>query len=336
MSIDQANTVDVHAHVVLRDSIGAAGRFGPEIGYTDGKPWFRIGDYVLHGVSYEGSPFMEVDLRLQAMDRAGIDFQVLSPNPLTYFHFIDTPEAIAFCRQHNDALAAIVAEHPGRLAGLAALPMQDVGAACEELKRAVEDLGLWGAGIGTDFGQPLDSPEMDRLYEALVALDVPLSIHPAPAGIDGPAGDPNLAAFDLHILAGFAAQETLAAAHLIYGGVLHRHPELRVVLSHAGGAVPQLVGRLSEASRRRPWAPEFLRQEGSFEAELARLWFDTHVLDARVQDFVVSILGPDHLLMGTNFAGWDQHEVRLEGQWQRRLADNARRLFRRHAVGQPR
>ena len=86
MAIEQANTVDVHAHVVLRDSIGAAGRFGPEIGYTDGKPWFRIGDYVLHGVSYEGSPFMEVDLRLEAMDRAGIDFQVLSPNPLTMFH----------------------------------------------------------------------------------------------------------------------------------------------------------------------------------------------------------------------------------------------------------
>ncbi len=331
MSFADAQTVDVHAHVVLRETVGAAGRFGPEIGYTDDKPWFRIGDYVLHGVSYEGSPFMEVDVRLEAMDRAGIDFQVLSPNPLTYFHFIDAPEAIAFCRKHNDVLAAIVAAHPQRLAGLAALPMQDVSAACEELTRAVEELGLWGAGIGTDFGRPLEDAALDPLYERFVALDVPLSIHPAPAGIDGPAGDPNLKSYDLDILAGFAAQETLAVSHLIYGGVLQRHPELRVFLSHAGGAVPQLVGRLSEASRRRPWSPDWLKQDGAFEAELAKLWFDTHVLDPRVQDFIVDVLGRDHLLMGTNFAGWDQHEVKLEGPWQQILADNARQLFRRQA-----
>ena len=85
--------------------------------------------YTLEGVRYRGSPFMEVDLRLAAMDEAGIDYQVLSPNPLTYFHHIDPADALAFCRRHNDVLAELVARHPDRLAGFAALPMQSPAAA---------------------------------------------------------------------------------------------------------------------------------------------------------------------------------------------------------------
>src|SRR6185295_9705242 len=65
----------------------AAGAAGPELGASpDGTPFYRVGDYYLHGVKYAGSPFMDVDVRLAAMDAAGIDVQVLSPNPITYFN----------------------------------------------------------------------------------------------------------------------------------------------------------------------------------------------------------------------------------------------------------
>ena len=140
VALSNAQSIDIHAHAVLAGSMGTAGRHGPEIGYTEsGAPWFRVGDYRLDGVRYEGSPFMESDVRLTNMDAAGIDFQVLSPNPLTYFHHIGASEAVSFCRGHNDALAEIVGEHPSRLAGFAALPMQDITAACEELDRAVTE-----------------------------------------------------------------------------------------------------------------------------------------------------------------------------------------------------
>ena len=85
---------------------------------------------------------MDVNARLDRMDRDGIDFQLLSPNPLTYFHHIPREAAVAFCRRHNDALAAVVAEHPSRLGGLAALPMQCPTSAAAELTRAVDELGL--------------------------------------------------------------------------------------------------------------------------------------------------------------------------------------------------
>ncbi|MDB3986502.1 amidohydrolase family protein, partial [Pseudomonadales bacterium] len=190
MTLETAETIDVHAHAVLEATMGAAGAHGPTLSF-DERPKFTVANYELTGVKYRGSPFMDPDLRIQSMDRAGIDFQILSPNPLTYFHFIDAVQGQAFCRTHNDALADLVQVYPERLAAFASVPMQDIGFAVEELERAVRELGFLGAYIGTDFGMPLNDVRLNPFYEKLVDLNVPLFIHPAPAGIDGPLGDAN-------------------------------------------------------------------------------------------------------------------------------------------------
>lgn len=326
---DQPRTIDVHAHVVLDAVMGAAGEHGPELSPADcGVPWFRAGQYRLDGVKYRGSPFMDVDLRLAAMDEAGIDLQVLSPNPLTYFHYIDPGDALAFCKRHNDVLAELVAEHPTRLAGFAALPMQSPDVAARELERATGELGLVGAYIGTEFGFELDAPELDDFYRSVVACDVPLFIHPAPAGIDGPPGDPRLRRFDLDLVLGFAAEESLAVATLVFGGVLDRHPDLDICLSHGGGGAPFLQGRMACAAQKRPWSPERLRAPGAFEAEMARIWFDVHVHDPRSLELLVDAVGDERLVWGTNFAGWDQGQHDGLGALAPRLASNARRLLR--------
>lgn len=324
-----AHVIDVHAHVVLAETFGAAGALGPEMGGQDGDaPWFRVGDYRLDGVRYQGSPFMETDLRLSRMAAAGIDFQLLSPNPLTFLHFVDPATATAFCRTHNDALARLVAAHPDRLAGAAALPMQDVGAAVAELDRAVTQLGLRAAYIGTDMLHRLDDPAMDPFYEACVRLNVPLFLHPSPAGIDGPKGDPNLGDFDLDVVIGFAAQETLCVARLIYGGVIDRHPDLDICLSHGGGSTGYLIGRMAMAARKRPWSPAALRADGAFEERLARIWFDNHLNSDASLALFTSIVGTDRLVFGTNFSGWDAPEDLAGHRPPPELADNARRLLR--------
>lgn len=326
MSIANAISIDVHAHAVLAQTMGAAGEFGPELGAGEAA-LFRIGDYELHGVRYRDTAFMNIDVRLEAMDRAGIDFQVLSPNPLTYFHFIDAVDAQTFCRIHNTALAQAVAPHGHRLAAFAALPMQDIGFAIEEMDRAVSELEMVGVYIGSDFGRPLNDPELDRFYAAVVELDVPLFIHPAPAGIDGPAGDPNLRQFDLDIIIGFAAQETIATGTLIYGGVLERHPDLDVCISHGGGATAYAFGRMASAALRRPWASETLRADGAFETYLHRLWFDIHVHADASLDLLRATVNPERLVFGTNFAGWDQ-QIGNVREHARPFADNARKLLR--------
>jgi len=326
MSLRDAETIDVHAHAVLEETMGAAGDHGPELG-REVAPRFRVGRYELHGVRYRGSPFMDPDKRLAAMDDAGLDYQVLSPNPLTYFHFIEAQAAQNFCRVHNDALADIVRARGDRLGAFAAVPMQDIGFAIEETARAVEAYDMFGPYIGTDFGRPLNDPEMDRFYSFLTENNLPLFIHPAPAGIDGPAGDANLKQFDLDIIVGFAAQETIAVCTLIYGGVLERHPALDICISHGGGATGYLFGRMAMAARKRPWASESLRKDGAFEALLHRLWFDIHVHAEDSVTLLKSKVNPQRLLFGTNFAGWDQQpgNVREEAK---AYADNARRLLR--------
>jgi len=329
LKLKEADVIDVHAHVVLAETFGAAGDLGPEMGGQDGdKPWFRVGGYRLDGVRYQGSAFMDLALRLARMDAAGIDVQILSPNPLTFLHFVAPDVAAGFCRTHNDALAALLRAHPGRLGGLAAIPIQDVGRAIAELERAVSDLGLLGAYIGTDMPQRLDDPVMDPFYEACVRLDVPLFIHPSPAGIDGPAGDTNLGDYDLDVVIGFAAQEALAVARLIYGDVVDRHPDLDICVSHGGGSTGYLYGRMAMAARKRPWSPGHLRADGAFEARLSRLWFDNHLNNDRSLALLVDLVGDDRLVFGTNFAGWDAPDDLGSHRPPAKLADNARRLMR--------
>ena len=318
--------IDVHAHAVLDGVMGCAGHYGPELGEgPDGRPRFRVGGYVLDGVAYAGSPFMDVDRRLALNDHLGIELQVLSPNPLTYFHHIEAPVAARFCRDQNDELARVIALHPDRLRGFAQLPMQDVAAAVAELHRAVEHLGLVGAYIGTDFGTELDDPALDPLWDAAVRLDVPVFVHPAPAGIDGPLRDPRIRKYDLDLSLGFLYEETLAVACLVYGGVLDRHPGLDVCLSHGGGAAAFMHGRLAHQGRTRPWARA---RPVDFGAGLRRLWYDQHVHADDALALLERRVGRDRLVVGTNLAGWDAptepgHIPHVDA-----YDDNARRLLR--------
>lgn len=338
-SLQNARVVDCHAHVRIEIDMGPGWTHGPQYGVDEkGQPWYRVGNYRLNGVKHTRSAFTDAQLRLNAMDAAGIDFQILSPSPLTYFHFIDSAQAIDYCRRWNDALAEICRGHADRLAGLATLPMQDPEAAAAELTRAIDELGLVGGAIGTDFGVSMESGGLDVLYQAACDYDVPLFVHGVPAGIDGPPGDPNLRRFDLDVVCGFAAQITIAVATLVYGGVFRRFPALKVCVSDGGGATPFLAGRMRQAAIKRPWSPDWLREPGAFEGELRKLWFDTNVGDERSLALLVDVVGTDHLVMGTNFAGWDQQDSMKKGADLPMLADNARRLLasrRRSTASKP-
>lgn len=321
--------IDVHAHAVLGELFGVAGAAGPELGRdAEGRPWFRVGDYVLHGVDYRGTAFMEPDVRVRKMDEAGIDLQVMSPNPITYFYTLDPDAGLDYCRRHNDLLAAAAAAHPGRLRAFATLPMQDIPAANGELERAVTELGMLGPYIGTEFGPGLDAPEMDGFYRKVVELDVPLFIHPASTGLGLRPADMRLRRMDLDLLIGMPFEETLAAATLIFGGVLERHPTLDACISHGGGTSAFLFGRLRHAARTRRWAPGWLSRDGAFEEFYQRLWFDCVVHEPGSLELLVGHAGVRNVVLGTNFAGWDQEPIPDLGEYGPVFAENGRRLLR--------
>lgn len=323
-----ALALDVHAHVVIEAAFGAAGPYGPELAEdADGVPYFRVGSYSMKPSGYRKSLFMNPDLRLEAMERDGIGRQLLSPNPLTLLHKVEARHAVAFCRVHNDAMAELVATCPERFLGAAALPMQDVDQARAELDRAVNQLGLVAAYVGTDFGYPLDDPRLDDFYDHLVELDVPLFLHPASTGGSGGPDDPRLGRFDLSILFGYAVDETLAIAALVFGGVLGRHPELDVCISHGGGTIAFVADKFRLATRTRPWVPESVRDLG-FDHFLQRLWFDDHVHGSPARELLAKAANPDRLVFGTNYGGWDSGGSLARSPEATTLTGNAERLLR--------
>jgi len=325
--------IDLHAHVVLLDSLDSLGDDVVHVdeGGPEGRPpSFRVGDYTLDGVRYRDTPFSDVGLRLRAMDAAAITFQVVSPNPLTYLTHLDADRAARFARRHNDDLAELVAVAPDRLGGLAQLPTQDPKVAAAELIRAVEDLGLLGAAISTDPGPTLDDPAMDALWSTAAALDVPVFLHPTPSGVTGSVRDERLGRFDAELWLGFAHDEALAVATIILGGVLDRHPQLDLCISHGGGATSWVVERLEHAARTRPWADDPLRLDGAVHERLRRLWWDAHVGGPRALAALIATVGRDRLVGGTNLAGWDQDTgpAQRDPALSAVLDANARRLIR--------
>ncbi|RPF89872.1 MAG: amidohydrolase [Rhizobiales bacterium TMED168] len=318
--------IDTHAHVVLSKAFGQAGKYGPETGIDkNGLPFFRIGEYEMKPMQYENTIFMENNLRIEAMDKLGIDLQLLSPNPLTMFHKIEGNIASEFCKIHNDAMVDSISEYPDRLLGSATVPLQDIDLSCKELERSVKELGLSSVSAGTDLPFGLDDPRLDEFYQTIINLDIPLFLHPASSGGAKGPDDWRMGRFDMSIMLGYAYEETLAVATLIIGGVLDRHPKLDICISHGGGAMPYLIERFSEMSEFRDWAPEGVKKNG-FINELKRLWFDAHVHGEKSQQMLFDLIGKDRLVYGTNFGGWDTPK-KLE-KFAPELTKNAEKLLR--------
>lgn len=316
--------IDVHAHLLFDDLIGQAGAVGPRVDRDE------HGDTVLvtggYSFSIGRTPTLNRDAgeRAAALDEAGIDIQVVSGSPLWYFPHLDAELVQPFARRYNDLMAEWTANDSHRFRALAVLPVQDVQSAIRELERTVHELGFLGACIGTDARPDLDDPELDDLYSACEELDVPLFLHSVVAGVDGPPGDRRLRRWLRDVTLGYPFEETVAATTLILGGVLDRHPCLDVCLTHGGGAMPFLIGRVRAwtATASSPIDPE------QFDRDFARLWFDTHVHADKSLELLTRTANPDRLVFGTNYGGWDSADVHEATGLSIDTDANARRLLR--------
>lgn len=177
------------------------------------------------------------ELRLEAMDRAGIDISVLSQTGPGIQGETDPSQAISRAQQSNDFLAEQVARHPDRLAGFASLPMHSPEAACRELERAVQELGMKGCLVnGHTAGVYYDDPAYDAFWECLQALDVPLYLHPGDAYLTPHVlnGHPELCGATW----GWGVETGTHALRLLFGGVFDRFPKVKLILGHMGEGLP--------------------------------------------------------------------------------------------------
>ncbi|OBI93164.1 amidohydrolase family protein [Mycobacterium sp. 1245805.9] len=187
------------------------------------------------------------EYRLAEMDDAGIDVQVLSLTSPGLQVDIDAERARANARSANDYLAKIIAQHPDRFRGFAALPLQDPAAAAAELEGAVTEDGLCGALVNDCISGPggryLDAPEYDELWSAVESLGLPLYLHPGAPPADRWRvidGRPELYGATWS----WAAEVSGHALRLVFGGVFDRHPGATLILGHMGEFLPFQRSRL--------------------------------------------------------------------------------------------
>lgn len=242
-------------------------------------------------------PMLDPAERLLEMDRIGVDVQVLSLSaPQVYF--APAREQPSLTRQVNDAFAQICLEHPGRFLAFANVPLGDVDESLKELCRAIHDLKMSGVCLGSNVGgRPLDAPEFFPFFEEVTRLGAPVYIHPlAPPGADALG----LFQYNLLALVGFPFETTLAATRMVFSGLFERLPNLTLILSHLGGALPYLFERIDFGYEEYPACRAHLSQPPS--AYFKRFYYETALSWGRpALQCALHSLGANRLLLGSDY-----------------------------------
>ena len=332
--------VDVHLHFLSPRAIETARRSGNRHGVRvlddAERPRLQIGTEEATRPLLEGLYTLERHLTFLAAQ--GIDAGVFGPLMDVAGYSLPPTHGAAWSRMQNEGLAASLAEVGGQHRGLATVPLQEAKLAAEELTFAVTSLGLRGAMIDPNaLGRPLGDRSFDPLWTAACDQGVPVVLHPFLLEAVERFGR-----HYLHNLVGYPFETTLAAASLILAGTLDRFPSLEVVLVHGGGLLPYHIGRFDRGHTTRPE----VRADGASvpSGYLRRFSYDTLVQTAPSLAYLVKVVGPDRVLLGSDHPFWmsDPEPLRvvrdagLAFDDQRAiLGDNATRLFRLDDPGRP-
>jgi aminocarboxymuconate-semialdehyde decarboxylase len=290
-------TFDAHAHVIVPEITRDA-----EPGETwrprvyradDGAQVVELGGREIRAAIVE---FVDVEGILAAQAEAGVERVLLSPwVPLLYYD-ADPQDGLARARIQNDALAGLVRDHPQRLAALGALPLQDPELAAGELRALMAEGTLRGVEVAASVrGVYLGDDRFEPFWEAAEETGALAFVHPTTRGFDSPAFHD----YYLWNTVGNPLETATTAAHLVMAGVMERHPGLRVLLAHGGGALLAVRGRLRHAHGFQPQARERLRK--SPEDSIRRFHFDTLTHDDALLRALIDFAGPDHVLLGSDY-----------------------------------
>jgi aminocarboxymuconate-semialdehyde decarboxylase len=290
-------TFDVHTHVIVPEITREAGdgeAWRPRVFRDDaGAQVVELGGKQIRSAIAE---FVDIDGILVAQDEASVDRVLLCPwVPLLYYD-ADPDQGLARARIQNDALAGLVRAFPERVAALGALPLQDPELAAAELHALIEGGVLKGVEVAASVrGVFLGDDRFEPFWEAAEATGALVFVHPTTRGFDSPA-------FQDYYLWNTVAnplETATTAAHMVVAGVMERHPELRVLLAHGGGALLAVRGRLRLAHGFQPQASARLRE--SPEDSIRRFYFDTLTHDDQLLRALIDYVGSDHVLLGSDY-----------------------------------
>lgn len=252
-------------------------------------------------IKYRGARFFGItpamtdpEQRIEAMDSAGIDVEVVSlSTPNVFFAEAQHQEAVA--RLVNDSYAELIAKYPKRFKGFASIPMDDPDAALKELHRAIHELKLNGVILLSNIrGNALTSPAYRSFFAEANRMKLCIFLHPML-----PANAEPFREYVLGPIIGFPFDTTLAVARMCYDGMLREFPDIRWIIGHLGGAVPYLMERMDNGWRDFAECREKIDQLPS--TYLKRLYYDTVSFSSYTLKMVRDMVGADHMVMGSDY-----------------------------------
>jgi aminocarboxymuconate-semialdehyde decarboxylase len=299
MSNRSARVTDVHAHVLLpslhqeverrategvkeaaalelkRNGAASAAVSGPMVGARIPK-------------------LTDVSVRLADMDAQGVDRQWVSVSPNHFYPWAPEGLAVWVATEANRLIAEHVAQAPDRLIGLGLVPLQHPERVVEYLDDAVLGRGLAGVEISSFAGDvELSDPRLEPFWARAAELGAVVFLHPFGCSLDE-----RLDKFYLANTVGQPAENAVALSHLIFAGVLDRHPDLKIVAAHGGGYLPTAIGRSDRAWRVRPDAHGCAHEPSSY---LKKIWFDTVVHDPVALARLVESAGAGQVVLGSDY-----------------------------------
>jgi aminocarboxymuconate-semialdehyde decarboxylase len=286
--------VDLHSHVlpepVLAEMAAKPELYRCRVEVRDGKRWYGRGRNVFEVIP----EFHDGLAKCEAMDRMKIDISYISPGPQSFGYWMEEADAARNMRLVNDGIAAMVAQNPERLRGMATLPMQHPDLAIAELERVVKEHGFRAVEIATAVqGDELAKPKYRPVLRALDRMKIAVFTHPENLGATG-----RLDCYYLTNLIGNPLDTTIMAANLMMSGVFEELKDIRFLLPHAGGFVAADIGRFDHGHR--------VREETKADCQaspstfLRRFWFDALAHNPTAVRFLIDQVGADRVVLGTD------------------------------------
>jgi aminocarboxymuconate-semialdehyde decarboxylase len=290
--------VDIHCHYLNPDAAAKLAHLNP----AQHEPSVKFASALTREVNVKqmqdrAPKLSTIEVRLKDMDRMGIDIQAVSPAPNQTYYWTEPGLGAEVSRMVNDRLAEIVATWPDRFVGLGTVPLQNVELAMIELERCVKQLGLRGVEINPNVaGKELTEPSLnlDRFFAKARELDIVIFMHPI-----GFTQGERLMDHYLNNVIGNPLDTTVGASHLIFGGVMERHPGLKIVLPHAGGFLAHYWARMDHAWRARPDCRTVIKKPPT--SYLKKLFFDTITFDPDMLRNLIDKFGAEQVLLGTDY-----------------------------------
>ncbi|MCH7626212.1 MAG: amidohydrolase [Chloroflexi bacterium] len=278
-------SIDIHAHHIPQGYIQASNR---------GEEWhgLRPGE-----VGVGPRPSWNAERRIADMDSLGVDVHVVSTGSPMYFYDRDASFTTGLARACNDEVAQMTKDYPERFAGLATLPMQDIGASIAELERCMTSLGMKGAMIDdTVNGESYDEDKFLPFFKAAEELGAMLLIHQRPGQT---LVRERSTKYHMPNTIGNLVDRAVTFASLVFGGVMDKFPDLRICLSHAGGYTCFGIGRMDHGWKVRSEARVNIQRPPS--TYLRNFYYDCLTHSEESLRFVIDTVGVDRVVFGTDW-----------------------------------